>query len=78
MLRSASPSEAAPKSGASGPNIAAISSAACAGFGSGWWPPKSSSGSPLITVPAGAPSSPSRMARAYGPLTALMASKRMR
>jgi hypothetical protein len=48
-LRSPSPSDAAPKSGASGPNIVSNSSLAWTMLGSGWCPPKSSSGTPLRT-----------------------------
>ena len=56
-LRSPSPSEAAPRSGASAPIMRSSSSLACTRLGSGWPPPKSGSGVPLRTVPAGAPSS---------------------
>ncbi len=61
MLRSPSPSEAAPKSGASAENISSISALAQVGFGSGCIPPKSGKGVPLTTVPFAAPSRFSRI-----------------
>ena len=61
-LRSPSPSEAAPKSGASGPIIRSKSAFACTRLGSGWCPPKSGRGTAFITVPTGAPRRVSRIA----------------
>mmetsp|Transcript_40655 Transcript_40655/g.131641 ORF Transcript_40655/g.131641 Transcript_40655/m.131641 type:complete len:214 (+) Transcript_40655:951-1592(+) len=85
MLRSASPSAAAPKTGGSHvvstsrPSllspILATSSTACVRFGSAWpcdaeaGPPKSSFGSQFISDEAGAPNSSTKIFLAYGPCT---------
>ena len=85
MLRSASPSAAAPKAGGSAavsisrPSllrpIAATSSTACVKLGSAWpcegdsWPPKSSFGTALIRLVAGEPKISCSSRTAYGPCT---------
>ena len=61
MLRSPSPSEAAPKSAALGPFMNSTRSCAYVRFGSGWPPPKSSSGTPLTTLSGLAPSASTRI-----------------
>jgi hypothetical protein len=78
MLRSPSPSEAAPKSSPSAPFISSTRSWACTRFGSGWPPPKSGSGVPFITVPGSAPEAVLQDLLRVGAGDACMASKRMR
>ena len=77
MLRSPSPSEAAPKSAALGPFMNSTRSCAYVRFGSGWPPPKSSSGTPFTTLSPLAPSASTRMGLAYAPVMACMPSKRI-
>ena len=74
MLRSPSPSEAAPKSGASAEYITLTSSSAYVKFGSGCPPAKSSFGTPLTTEFASAPSTSTKIGLAYAPVMACMAS----
>ena len=76
MLRSPSPSEAAPKSAALGPYMNSTRSCAYVRLGSGWPPPKSSSGVSLTTLLGAAPSASTRMGLAYAPVMACMPSKR--
>jgi hypothetical protein len=63
-LRSPSPSDAAPKSGAASAEHGSNRALAWTMLGSGWCPPKSSSGTPLRTVPAAKPSRFSRISTA--------------
>merc|ERR1719181_2639831 len=90
MLRSASPSAAAPKLGGSSlvsillPSllspILATSSTACVRLGSAWpcegdsCPPKSGLGTAFMSDSGGAPNSSTKMAFAYGPCTPLIES----
>ena len=85
MLRSASPSAAAPNAGGSADvligrpcllsPIVATSSTACVRFGSAWpcdgeaWPPKSSLGVALMHDDGFAPNSSTKSRFAYGPCT---------
>mmetsp|Transcript_30411 Transcript_30411/g.85126 ORF Transcript_30411/g.85126 Transcript_30411/m.85126 type:complete len:288 (+) Transcript_30411:804-1667(+) len=78
MLRSASPSAAAPKQGAPSPNILATSSLAYVRLGSGWPPPKSGRGSQFMSAAAGsAPSSSQKTRRAEAPATPCIPSNTM-
>ena len=75
MLRSPSPSDAAPKSGALSPaNITSTSSFAYVRFGSGWPPPKSSRTPQFTTLSGGAPRRSTKIFGAYAPVTACIAS----
>mmetsp|Transcript_4179 Transcript_4179/g.15319 ORF Transcript_4179/g.15319 Transcript_4179/m.15319 type:complete len:205 (-) Transcript_4179:767-1381(-) len=74
MLRSPSPSDAAPKSGASGANIVFTSSSAYVRLGSGWPPAKSSLGTSLTQDSGSAPRTSTKMGLAYAPVMACMAS----
>ena len=74
MLRSPSPSDAAPKSGASAEYIVFTSSSAYVRLGSGWPPAKSSLGSSLTQDEGSAPRTSTRIGLAYAPVMACMAS----
>mmetsp|Transcript_2328 Transcript_2328/g.8215 ORF Transcript_2328/g.8215 Transcript_2328/m.8215 type:complete len:206 (-) Transcript_2328:239-856(-) len=77
MLRSPSPSDAAPKSGASSAYITSTSSLAYVRLGSGWPPPKSSRGTQFLRHDSGAPRRSHSSGLAYAPVMACSASNVM-
>jgi hypothetical protein len=57
-------------------STASTSSCAYVRFGSGWWPPKSGLGTQFWIESSERPSSSTKIARPYGPVTPFRASKR--